>query len=233
MTDDKNPNGQTNAESGKYRAERPVIKIDSANVPPELHSLIPYAERWGISDEELRTTLLHEAPLAEIEELYRAFYPAWADVNRFIRSHSESDESLNKVIEIFEAFRPVFAKASSILIRERPEAWLEIVGGPENFPSFPFDPTKFPPELQPLISHIEKWAKEDDGVRWAAVRVATDKELDQLVSVVDRIGEEVIRDLAFEIRDEAKQEESYVLLIFLELVEQAKLQLKRPHGGKR
>lgn len=236
MIDDQNPDEQTNTSSGEQQAndgqsegKQPIIKLDPANVPPELHPLIPYAEKWGISDRELQRELLRKAPLAEIEELYAILYPIWESTWRFATSEKSPDILGNYEVGIFDAFLSVFSEASSILNEEMPERWLEIVGGPGKYPVFPFDPAKFPPELQPLIPHIKKWAKEDDGIRDTVIRVAPDVELEELVTIVNQIDEELIRDLAFKmLEDKTQEDEGYALLILMELVDKIKIRKQWP-----
>lgn len=49
----------------------PKIALDPARVPLPLRSLIPLAERWGISDDILRTDALRRATPQEVSELKR------------------------------------------------------------------------------------------------------------------------------------------------------------------
>ena len=50
----------------------PVIRLDSRQVPEALRSLIPLAEKWGISDDILRGDFIAAATAAEMEELKNA-----------------------------------------------------------------------------------------------------------------------------------------------------------------
>src|SRR5690242_20434279 len=47
----------------------PVIKIDATEVPAPLRSLIPLAEKWGISDDILREDAIATAPHDELTVL--------------------------------------------------------------------------------------------------------------------------------------------------------------------
>lgn len=59
----------------KYRltaesARRPVA-LDPERVPEDLRHLIPYAERWGITDDLMLEDVLSKAPPPEIADLKR------------------------------------------------------------------------------------------------------------------------------------------------------------------
>src|SRR5688572_8405117 len=47
----------------------PVVSLSTKNVPQSLQCLIPIAERWGISDDMLRSDARRKASAAEIEYL--------------------------------------------------------------------------------------------------------------------------------------------------------------------
>lgn len=47
----------------------PIVSLSPNNVPEGLRCLIPLAERWGISDDILRSDARHKASSAEIEYL--------------------------------------------------------------------------------------------------------------------------------------------------------------------
>lgn len=229
MTDDQDTNPRTGANTeeqaegdGQTVTQRPLIKLDPANVPPELHLLIPYAEKWGIQDRELQRQLLRKAPIAEVEELCMILYPIWDEVWSFARSHSISGKSGSYEVGIFSELITASEEAGGILAKERPKRWLEIIGWPENFPAHPFDPTKIPLELKPLVPHIEKWVREDDIVRVTAMKVATNPELEEFVFTVNRIGIETVKHLALQMTDDkTRQTEGYVILEMLELAEDA------------
>jgi hypothetical protein len=46
-----------------------MIKLDKANVPQALHSVIPIAEKWGINDDYDREEKLAQASVAELQAL--------------------------------------------------------------------------------------------------------------------------------------------------------------------
>jgi hypothetical protein len=48
-----------------YAENRPNIKLDSNNVPENLRDLIPYAEKWGISDDIIRSDFQKKASKEE------------------------------------------------------------------------------------------------------------------------------------------------------------------------
>jgi hypothetical protein len=45
------------------------MNLDPTKIPSSLHSLLPYAERWGISDDYDRDTVIEEATADERTEL--------------------------------------------------------------------------------------------------------------------------------------------------------------------
>jgi hypothetical protein len=197
-----------------------TVKIDSSKVPSELQTLIPYAEKWGIPNKDLQSKRLHEASLEEVENLCTVMYPLWDEWNTFLWSH-QSDENLsNYEVNTFEAFRPVFEEAFSILGEKKPRKLLEIIKWPEEWSSAKLDPTKLPPELLPLIPFVEKWVIEDEGVRWTAIKIITDAEVKELLSIVDQISYERMDDLIYTTLDsESLREERYTFARLMELVD--------------
>lgn len=50
---------------------RPTIILNPENVPDAAKPLIPYAEKWGISDDLIRSAVLNKATIEELKELVR------------------------------------------------------------------------------------------------------------------------------------------------------------------
>jgi hypothetical protein len=125
-------------------APRPVIQINAANVPPELHFLIPYAEKWGIVDRELLDVLMDEASAEELEGLNNVVSPALKDIDEAVWHPPlwGTPEAL-----IFRA-----------LVRAKRVAWLKMTGWPENYPNPKINPDHMPLELHPLIPYAESGA---------------------------------------------------------------------------
>jgi hypothetical protein len=210
--------------------EPPVIRIDPAHVPPELHPLIPYVEKWGINDLDRQRKILQEAPLSEIEHLCVILYTAWDAVNKFTVL-SSSDELENPEKKTFDAFRAVFHEAFSILGDKKPKRMLEIIGWPESYPGPKLNSAIVPPELHPLIPFVEKWVISDEGVRWTALKATTHAELEELVVAVNQIGNHIVRELSFKmLDDETQQEAGYVFALLMELVDEAELLLRQRHA---
>ena len=65
------PAGEMRRKYGLTAENRPLIKLDPANVPESLRHLIPLAERFGISDDLIRADYVRKAPGTDIEELRR------------------------------------------------------------------------------------------------------------------------------------------------------------------
>jgi len=216
----------------KLGKSAPHHLIDPNHVPPELHPLIPYAEKWGIPDRELQKNLLYAAPLQEIQEMYKILYPLWDEVWKFTQSDLPRDHPSSYSVTVFDCFRDSFGIAGNILANNMPESWIEIIGWPESFPVIPYNPAKIPPELQPLIPYIEKWVRNDDAARSLAVKIAPHSERDEVLSICDQIGEDVIRSLIgemFEENDGTHKMEAYVIALLMEIVDEIRFQ-KRGHS---
>jgi hypothetical protein len=204
----------------------PNPRINPAHVPPELHILIPYA-KWSIPDRELQRTLLYEAPLAEIEELYTLLDPVKHDLGRFTESRPSTDEPGSYEVGIFDAFLPVLNETFSILDEKMPKRLLELVGWPEAYPGPKLDPAKIPVELHPLIPLAEKWVLSDDVIRMMVLKIASIAELQELVSTINQIGRPTIAHLAVKMTyDETQRQEGYILLLLEDLAVHGEFELR-------
>ena len=65
------PSKQMQEKYGLYAENRPDIKIDPMQVPENLRDLIPMAEKWGVSDDIIRSDIEEKASDAE-REAFRA-----------------------------------------------------------------------------------------------------------------------------------------------------------------
>lgn len=52
---------------------RRIIKLDPSNVPPALHGLIPYAQKWGEGDDIIRDTMVYQADLQSLRDMIEVF----------------------------------------------------------------------------------------------------------------------------------------------------------------
>lgn len=205
----------------------PDPKLNPAHVPPELHPLIPYAEKWGIPDEDILGKLIRQLTLAEADALYAAMYPLWGDIDRFTILNETPDESARHEIDIFTAFRSAFGKAGNIVGDANPKHWLEIIGWPDKYPGAKLDPANVPAELHPLIPLVEKWVCEDDGVREVVVQTASTEDLRALTAAIKQIKESKIRRLAGKMfYDETRKEAGSALVILVEVAELAAFELE-------
>ncbi len=66
----------TNSEDGQQsEAEHyPLVRLDPQNVPIELRSLIPYAERWGITDDGIRGNAVKKATPEVLRDLVQTVH---------------------------------------------------------------------------------------------------------------------------------------------------------------
>jgi hypothetical protein len=65
------PAGEMRRKYGLYAANRPVIRLNPMRVPEALRSLIPLAEKFGISDDLIREDVFAQTPKSEITRLKR------------------------------------------------------------------------------------------------------------------------------------------------------------------
>jgi hypothetical protein len=63
------PAGEMRRKYGLTAENRPIIKLDPANVPEPLRHLIPLAERFGISDDLVRADFMQKTPAVDLAEL--------------------------------------------------------------------------------------------------------------------------------------------------------------------
>jgi hypothetical protein len=206
----------------------PNHKLDPAYVPLDLRFLIPLIERWEVRYKEPPYALLYEATLSELEALDRVVHPVLNDIHRFSLSKPTADEPGGYEAGVFDALSDTWREAGHILYEEMPrEQWLKLVGWPEEFAPFPFDPSKVPAEFRPLAPYIEKWVREDDFVRVSALEVAPTAELEEFVAAVNHVGWRLISILAGELFEaETAKDEGVALLILSEMVEKAEWELK-------
>ena len=190
----------------------PNPRINPAYVPPKLHPLIPYVEKWSIPDTELQSKLLSEASVQDILVMYEIIYPLWDDFCQFTLSEPMPDNPINYEVGMFYNFHHVFSDAANILDEEMPERWLEIIGWPDRFAPLPFDPARVPAEFRPLAPYIEKWVREDDSVRRSALRIATIAELEELLAATDQIGRKTISALGVKLYDDGIAQDEGVAL---------------------
>jgi hypothetical protein len=71
---------------GLYAENRPKIHIDPVNVPEHLRDLIPMAEKWGISDDIIRSDFEEKANEAEKREFQEALRGRTDTVNAWLDS---------------------------------------------------------------------------------------------------------------------------------------------------
>ena len=51
------------------RANSRIVTLDSRRIPSSLHELVPYAEKWGVSDDTTREKLLTSTPPAQLHDV--------------------------------------------------------------------------------------------------------------------------------------------------------------------
>ncbi len=66
------PAGEMRAKYGLTAENRPTIRLNPANVPEELRPLIPLAERFGVSDDLIRTDIVAKSSPVELAAMRAA-----------------------------------------------------------------------------------------------------------------------------------------------------------------
>src|SRR5215210_3638311 len=66
------PASRLQKELGLYAENRSDRRLDPALVPPDLHHLIPLAQKWGIGDDIIRNDRIDKSTDAEKQELHDA-----------------------------------------------------------------------------------------------------------------------------------------------------------------
>jgi hypothetical protein len=51
------------------RTKAHTVALDTARIPSSLHELIPYAEKWGVSDDTIREELLTSTPPRQLRDV--------------------------------------------------------------------------------------------------------------------------------------------------------------------
>lgn len=198
----------------------PNPRVNPANVPEELHILIPYAEKWGISDRRLQESLFKEASIQEVEEMYQTLYPLWDNIWKFRTLEVSPEEPRSYEIGIFDAFSMIFSDAFNILKKQRPKRLLEIIGWPERWPGPNLNAAKLPLELQSLVPFANIWANDEQSLRDFLFKLSTTEELEEFMAIVKKIGLEKISHAAIKITyDETLEQAGYVILMLLDLVD--------------
>lgn len=209
----------------------PNPRVNPTNVPPELHPLIPHAEKWGIPDRKLQEALLREAPLSEIESLDQIIHSFSDDFWKFIDMHLPSEPQGSYELQIFNDFYWGFDEVGAILREKMPARWLEINGWPQAFRDSTIDPAKVTPELQPLVPYANKWAPREEFIREALISIAPTTELEEFITIVNRMGVDQIRSAAVKMGYDVNLQEGYALVLLTDLVGFAERELKKRHSS--
>jgi hypothetical protein len=226
---------------------RPIIKIDPANVPAELHFLTPLAEKWGISDYKVRDVLLKQASLAELEELNKVdaeilnaiikatYFPPLEDTPEatiFVDLIKANAQAIGLLQEQRRKSQPS-AKPASVRVDDDDgeifdKSWLKSMGWPEEYPPVQVDPTKFPEDLQIIIPLIEKWVIMEPLVRDVRLREAPTEELQEFVNVINKAGgyDKLLTRVVKMGYAETSGHEAYLAMLMLSLAEDAEILLQ-------
>jgi hypothetical protein len=95
--------GKVLSEKYGLKAEnRPSIKVNLDNVPPEFRYLIPFAETWGISDDLIRGDVIEKAGIQELQQLTEVMDQV--DYDAYLEWLGQLDKAGSDYTEEFIAF---------------------------------------------------------------------------------------------------------------------------------
>jgi len=94
------------------------MTLTTSAVPSELHSLLFYAQRWGIYDETLQFELLRRASDEELDNLIKSIKPNYLKISDWLASPTVDDEYLpNEYIAFTNLLTAV--DAARMILRSR------------------------------------------------------------------------------------------------------------------
>jgi hypothetical protein len=83
---DIGPAAKMQRKYGWYAENRPVIVVNSDEVPPHLRDLIPYVERWAISCDITRRDFFEKTPETDIRAFAREVAPRSDEINDWLNT---------------------------------------------------------------------------------------------------------------------------------------------------
>ncbi len=78
------PAGEMRRKYSLYADNRPIIKLDPANVPSPLRPLIPLAEVFGIGDDLIRADFIARLPAEALENLRKTVEPFADELDKWL-----------------------------------------------------------------------------------------------------------------------------------------------------
>ncbi|HEX7338225.1 MAG TPA: hypothetical protein VF252_13540 [Gemmatimonadales bacterium] len=90
------PASELQREYRLYAQNRPVVRLDPSQVPPNLRHLVPLAEKWGIGDDIMRGDYINRVNDAAKRELHDSFYGPYEEITAWLSSFGDrpmSDEA--------------------------------------------------------------------------------------------------------------------------------------------
>ena len=85
--------------------QNPRSSLDPSNVPRELHGLIPYAEKWGISDDTHREDLVTSATRETLIDLTARVTAAESELTSWLSGAEAQSKRLSREYIAFSAMR--------------------------------------------------------------------------------------------------------------------------------
>jgi hypothetical protein len=83
---DIGPASEMQRKFGWYAENRPVIRVETNDVPPPLRDLIPFVERWAIPCDITRDDYFGKQPEADVREFARVVGRREQEVNAWLNS---------------------------------------------------------------------------------------------------------------------------------------------------
>lgn len=69
---------------GLTAENRPIIKLDQGNIPPQFRFLSTLAEIWGVSDDIIRNDVIQKASIEELQQLVDIVIPVEASLDDWL-----------------------------------------------------------------------------------------------------------------------------------------------------
>ena len=99
------PAGKMREKYGLTAGNRPTIKLASAKVPKSLRPLIPLAERFGISDDLIRTDYMNNVTATDLAELQRIVEENNDQLDEWLAGHAADGPTFSKEYIAFTCMR--------------------------------------------------------------------------------------------------------------------------------
>lgn len=105
--------GEARARFGFGPDQRPILRLDPQRVPPNLHDLIPLAEKWGIADDLVREACASNAEAGELDELVKRVKMREDELDEWLAGPEAEVKDPSSEYVAFSALAMLFCDLSS------------------------------------------------------------------------------------------------------------------------